>query len=147
MGGGLGENGYVCMWLSAFTVHLKLPQRCSRAIPQYKIKSLKFGRKKEIIFLLELKRKKKSEEKAVGLLKFYWTGQQNYVATNTLYSLRKRKYNPKLIQGSSGPPAPFQRVGPLLPFLQAQSLGVQSAGKAVGVMLRPRGPGRRNIFQ
>ena len=44
-----------------------------------------------------------------------------------LYLLRKRKYNPKVIQGSSGLPAPFQRVGPLLPFLQTQSLGQQSA--------------------
>ena len=86
------------------------------------IKSLKSGGK-EIMFLLELKRKKKSEEKAGGLLKFYRTRQQSYVATYMLYSLRKRKYNPKVIQGSSGPPAPFQRVGPLLPFLQAQSLG------------------------
>ena len=24
----LGENGYVCVWLSPFTVHLKLSQHC-----------------------------------------------------------------------------------------------------------------------
>ena len=29
------------VWLSPFTVHLKLPQHCSSAIPQYKIKVLK----------------------------------------------------------------------------------------------------------
>ena len=26
--GSLGENGYMCVWLSPFAVHLKLPQRC-----------------------------------------------------------------------------------------------------------------------
>ena len=32
--------------LSPFTVHLKLPQHCYLAIPQYKIKRLKFGKLK-----------------------------------------------------------------------------------------------------
>ena len=34
------------VWLSPFTVHLKLPEDCSSAIPQYKTKSLKLGGKK-----------------------------------------------------------------------------------------------------
>ena len=32
-----GEWVHVCVWLSPFTVHFKLPQRCSSAIPQYKV--------------------------------------------------------------------------------------------------------------
>ena len=28
----LGENGYVCVWLSSFVVHLKLSQHCELAI-------------------------------------------------------------------------------------------------------------------
>ena len=46
-----GEFGrewiHVYEWLSPFTVHLKLSQHCSLAIPQYKIKSLK-KKKKEM---------------------------------------------------------------------------------------------------
>ena len=39
MGGEFGgEWIHVYVWLSPFTVHLKLPQRCSSAILQYKIK-------------------------------------------------------------------------------------------------------------
>ena len=38
MEGGLGgEWVHVCVWLSPFAVHFKLPQRCSSAIPQYKV--------------------------------------------------------------------------------------------------------------
>ena len=40
-----GEWIHVCVWLSPFTVHLKLPQRYELAIPQYKIKRLKSGKK------------------------------------------------------------------------------------------------------
>ena len=40
--GGLGENGYVYVWLNPFAIHLKLSQHCLlMAISQYKIKSLK----------------------------------------------------------------------------------------------------------
>ena len=35
MGGVLEENGHV--WLSPFTVHLKLSKHCSLAVPQYKV--------------------------------------------------------------------------------------------------------------
>jgi len=41
---GLRDNGYMCMY-GPFTIHLKLSQHCSSAIPQYKIQSLK-GKKK-----------------------------------------------------------------------------------------------------
>jgi hypothetical protein len=47
MGGGLwGEWIHVCVWLSPFAIHLKLSQ-ILKAIPPYKIKSLKFGKKRE----------------------------------------------------------------------------------------------------
>ena len=41
-----GEWFYVYVWLSPFTVHLKLSQHCKSAILQYKIKSLKLEEKK-----------------------------------------------------------------------------------------------------
>ena len=45
--GSLGENWIqVYIWLSPLAVHLKLSQHCESAMPQYKIKSLKRGRKK-----------------------------------------------------------------------------------------------------
>ena len=39
-----GEWIHVHVWLSPFAVPLKLPQHCYSAIPQYKIKCLKFGK-------------------------------------------------------------------------------------------------------
>ena len=36
---------HVYVWVSSFHVHLKLPQHCLSATPQYKIKSSKFGKK------------------------------------------------------------------------------------------------------
>ena len=36
-----GEQTRVYVWLSPFTVHLKLYQHCQLAIPQYKMRSLK----------------------------------------------------------------------------------------------------------
>ena len=48
--GGWGEDGYMCCaWLSPFAVHLRPLQHCSWAIPQYKIQSLKFGKKNKVI--------------------------------------------------------------------------------------------------
>ena len=52
----MGENGYThthththtYIWLSPFAVHLKLPQYCSLAIPQYKIISLRLKKKKKM---------------------------------------------------------------------------------------------------
>ena len=42
MGGGFGgERIHVYVWLSPFTVHLKLSQHCLSAISQYKLKSSK----------------------------------------------------------------------------------------------------------
>ena len=41
-----GEGIRVYIWLSPFTVCLKLPQQCESALFQYKIKSLKFGGEK-----------------------------------------------------------------------------------------------------
>ena len=142
----MGENGYMCVCM-AECLHSSPDTTTTLLIGCTPIQNKKLNvcEKKRSFFFLSLKEKKKSKEKAVGLPKFYRTGQHSYLATNMLYPLRKRKYNPKVIQGSSGLPAPFQRVGPLLPFLQTQSLGKQSAGRAVGVMLRPKGPGRRNI--
>ena len=35
--GGWEENGCVYVWLSPFTFHVKLPQRCQSAISQYKV--------------------------------------------------------------------------------------------------------------
>ena len=45
--GGVFEGEWICVyvWLSPFTVHLKLPKHCYWAILQYKIKSLKFEKK------------------------------------------------------------------------------------------------------
>ena len=40
-----GEWIHVYVWLSPFTVHLKLSQHYGSATPQYKIKSLKFRKK------------------------------------------------------------------------------------------------------
>ena len=57
--GSLGENGYThththtYIWLSPFAVHLKLPQYCSLAIPQYKIISLMLKKKKKTEFSSE----------------------------------------------------------------------------------------------
>ena len=45
LGGEFGVNGNVYGWLSPFTVHLKLSQHCSSVIPQYKLKTLKYGGK------------------------------------------------------------------------------------------------------
>ena len=42
-----GRRIYVYVWLSPFAVHLKLPQYCSSVLPQYKIKSLNVGGKKD----------------------------------------------------------------------------------------------------
>ena len=39
------ETIQVQVWLSNFTVHLKLPQHFKSAISQHKIKSLKFGKR------------------------------------------------------------------------------------------------------
>ena len=38
-----GEWIHVYVWLSPFTVHLKLPQHCNQLYPNTKIQSLKFG--------------------------------------------------------------------------------------------------------
>ena len=47
-------RGFRGEWIHVypFAVHLKLPQHCSLAIPQYKIKSLKFEKKKNDVFPL-----------------------------------------------------------------------------------------------
>ena len=45
LGGEFGVSENVYVWLSPFTVHLKLSQHCSLVIPQYKIKTLKYGEK------------------------------------------------------------------------------------------------------
>ena len=41
----MGENGYMYVHMSPFTVHLKLSQHCQLAISQYKIKSSKEKKK------------------------------------------------------------------------------------------------------
>ena len=43
-----GEWTHVHVWLSPFAVYLKPPQHCSSAIPQYKVKSLKFEKEKNM---------------------------------------------------------------------------------------------------
>ena len=40
-----GEWIDVYIWLTPFAVHMKLPEHCQSAIPQYKIKSLKLQNK------------------------------------------------------------------------------------------------------
>jgi len=50
MEGGLwGEWVHVCVWLSPFAVHFKLPQRCSSAIPQYKVFLVLKKKKKNLL--------------------------------------------------------------------------------------------------
>ena len=72
MGGEFGgERISVYVWLSPFTVHLKLPQPCSLAVPQYKTKSLKFGEKRSI----KLFRARKAENTPdTGLERVGWRG-------------------------------------------------------------------------
>ena len=44
MGGDFGGEWILAyVWLSPFAVHLKLPQHCESAVPQYEIKRRKFG--------------------------------------------------------------------------------------------------------
>ena len=56
MEGSWGRMDHVCAWLSPFTAHWKLPQHCWWAIPQYKIKSLKFREKRKTRKLTRINR-------------------------------------------------------------------------------------------
>ena len=42
-----GEIMYACIWLSPFAIYLKLPQHSKSAMPQYKIKNLKFEKNRK----------------------------------------------------------------------------------------------------
>ena len=77
MGEGLaGEWVHVYVWLRSFTAHLKLPQHCSSAVPQYKIKHLKFEGEKKASDLYQIKPNSLSPITAVFSAVF-WGGIQS----------------------------------------------------------------------
>ena len=83
-----GEVGvewmHVCIWLSAFALHLKLPQHCSLAILQYKIKKK--------IFLI-----KKKKTHAASLIVII-LGRVRNVASNPFYPPDSSHYNIQCFQ-------------------------------------------------
>lgn len=80
----------------------------------------------------------------VGLLEFYRTGPQSYLAANMSYPLRKGKYNPEgdleiiraaFLVSKGGATTSFSTG----PAVVTQSLGGQTAGRAVGWCCVPVG--------
>ena len=57
-----GEWAQVYVWLSPFTIHLKLSQHCSSAIRQYKIKSFFFKKKMVQAVYVGVKRSRELRE-------------------------------------------------------------------------------------
>ena len=70
-----GEWIHVYVWLRPFTAHLKLSQHCSSAVPQYKIKHLKFEGEKKASDLYQTKPNSLSPINAV-FSAIFWGGIQ-----------------------------------------------------------------------